>query len=188
MKSGTRKRKPLSRNSDPRVKLSLSLQTLAPAWKKAWPGARGEILRLAKAALKASELSEYQRGIAISVVLSDDDAMRELNHTFRGKNKPTNVLSFPAYDDLSEMESAPDDEPFHLGDVVLSYDTVRAESLEQKKSFRDHASHLIVHGCLHLAGYDHEDDREADAMEAMEIQVLSQFGIRNPYRTRSKSA
>jgi probable rRNA maturation factor len=104
----------------------------------------------------------------ISIVLADDDFVQNLNKQYRGKNKPTNVLSFPN-----------EDEP--LGDVILAFETVAREAEEQGKTFRDHAAHLIVHGILHLMGYDHEDEGEADKMEAREAKILKKLGIANPY-------
>ena len=104
----------------------------------------------------------------IAIVLANDEEIRELNKQFRGKNKPTNVLSFPN-----------EEEP--LGDVILSYDTIEREAEEQGKTFRDHAAHLIVHGVLHLLGFDHENARDAKKMEAIEVKLLSELGISNPY-------
>jgi probable rRNA maturation factor len=107
----------------------------------------------------------------LSVVLSADAHMQHLNAQFRGQNKPTNVLSFPAEDDGM------------LGDIVLSYDTLSREAAQQNKTLHDHALHLLVHGVLHLLGYDHEEEAQAAAMEAREVALLSQYGISNPYET-----
>lgn len=104
----------------------------------------------------------------VSVVLADDGFVQELNKNYRGKDKPTNVLSFPN-----------DEEP--LGDVILAYDTVAREALAQGKDFKDHAAHLIVHGILHLQGHDHEDEKQAETMEKKEVKTLKKLGISNPY-------
>jgi len=104
----------------------------------------------------------------LSIVLADDAFVRELNKSFRGKDKPTNVLSFPN-----------DEEP--LGDVILAYDTVAREAEEQKKSFKHHAAHLIVHGILHLQGHDHEEEEAAEKMERKEARILRGLGIADPY-------
>ena len=113
------------------------------------------------------EAEEVQGQVA--VVLADDAMIRSLNHDFRGKDAPTNVLSFPAKDD--EM----------LGDIILSLDTLTREATEQNKDIWHHTTHLLVHGVLHIIGYDHEDDVEAEEMEAREVALLAGFMISNPY-------
>ncbi len=103
----------------------------------------------------------------ITIVLANDAFVRKLNHEFRGKDKPTNVLSFPGED--------------HLGDIILARQTILREAKEQGKTARDHAVHLIVHGMLHVQGYDHESRKDAEKMEALEIKILKKLGISNPY-------
>lgn len=105
----------------------------------------------------------------VSIVLSDDQEVQNLNKTFRHKDKTTNVLSFP-----SEEEG-------ELGDIILAYETVTREADERSISPVDHTLHLIIHGFLHLLGYDHEKESDAQRMEALEIQVLKILGISNPY-------
>jgi len=105
----------------------------------------------------------------LSVVLADNDFVQELNKVYRSKDKPTNVLSFPQ------------DEDVLLGDVILAYETVSSEAGEQKKPFEDHFVHLVIHGVLHLLGYDHETDEGAKIMERAEIETLKKLGIKNPY-------
>ncbi|MFM9890415.1 MAG: rRNA maturation RNase YbeY [Rickettsiales bacterium] len=109
----------------------------------------------------------------VTLVLTNDAEVKALNHQYRSKNKPTNVLSFP---DGSEIEGVT-----QLGDVVLSYDTLIAEARAQKKSLKSHAMHLAIHGTLHLLGFDHETDAQAHAMETLEIKLLARMGIANPY-------
>lgn len=109
---------------------------------------------------------------AVAIVLMDDDAIRDINHQFRGKNKPTNVLSFPS------------DEKGELGDILLAYETIAREAADQGKSMKAHTTHLLVHGTLHLLGYDHETDEQAKVMESLEISICAQLGIDNPYETR----
>ena len=116
---------------------------------------------------------------AYDVTLADDDAQQALNRTWRGKDEPTNVLAFPAADWRAPH---PDGAPLLLGDVVLAYETVRREAAEQEKPFADHLRHLVIHGVLHLLGYDHVDSADADAMEAREIALLAELGVPNPYR------
>ena len=114
--------------------------------------------------------------IEISLLLTDDARERDLNRTWRGFDKPTNVLSFPS--------GTPPEGPGagHLGDIVLAYETVVREAETEGKAVADHASHLIVHGTLHLLGLDHEEDADAHAMEALEIEALARLGITDPYR------
>lgn len=119
----------------------------------------------------------------ISVVLSDDEHIRELNKHHRGMDKPTNVLSFPA-----ARIKTPAGAARILGDIVLAYETVAREATEESKPIENHLSHLVVHGVLHLLGYDHEDDQEAELMEARERQILAKLGIPDPYAERGPSA
>ena len=111
----------------------------------------------------------------VVILLTDDEAVRDLNDRFRGKNRPTNVLSFPA----------PENARPHLGDIVLAHGVCAAEAREQGKPFADHLSHLVIHGILHLMGHDHEADDEAEAMEAQERMLLAALGIPDPYLSRN---
>lgn len=120
-------------------------------------------------------LSSPPNDAEISLLFADDETVRDLNKTWRGQDKPTNVLSFPA----EVPPGHPGPRP--LGDIVLAYETVAREAAEERKEFRDHAAHLVIHGVLHLLGHDHETDGEADAMEALEIAALSRLGVANPY-------
>jgi probable rRNA maturation factor len=116
-------------------------------------------------------------GGEVSVVLANDAFVRKLNHAFRGKDKPTNVLSFPS----SPPESCILNPESYLGDIILARQTILREAKAQKKTPRDHAVHLIVHGMLHLQGYDHERHADAENMEALEVKILKKLGIGNPY-------
>ncbi len=109
----------------------------------------------------------------ISIVLADDDFIQDLNHRYRGKNSPTNVLSFPDGDITPEGITL-------AGDIILSYQTLLKES--EKIGFQNHLIHLIIHGCLHLKGFDHISDDEAEIMQQTEIQLLKKFGIKDPYQ------
>ena len=111
-------------------------------------------------------------GAELSVVLCDDAFIQVLNRDWRDKDKPTNVLSFPA---------DPSARAVTLGDIVVAYETSAHEATAEGKTLRDHFSHLIVHGVLHLLGYDHETDPEAEAMEALEVRALTTLGIASPY-------
>jgi probable rRNA maturation factor len=111
----------------------------------------------------------------LSLVLTDDARIRELNRDWRGFDKPTNVLSFPAAD-------ADDDDPGPLlGDVVVAHETTAREAEAEGKTMEDHVAHLLVHGLLHLFGFDHEVDADADEMEALEVEILARLGIADPY-------
>ena len=114
----------------------------------------------------------------MDVTLTDDKEIQTLNHTYRGKDTPTNVLSFPQLDNFEIFPSIPD---LLLGDIVLSYSTVKKESLQQKKNVENHLKHLLVHSTLHLLGFDHKNEEEAFQMETLEVSVLSELGIDNPY-------
>ncbi len=118
----------------------------------------------------------------IAVMLTDDAGIRTLNSNWRGIDKPTNVLSFPALPQASS--GGPDDAPRMLGDIAIAYQTTRKEADDEQKPFDHHLSHLAVHGFLHLIGYDHEKDDDAEAMETLEQAILAQLGIPDPYADR----
>lgn len=119
--------------------------------------------------------------VEVSVLLSDDVAIQALNRDWRGKDKPTNVLSFPASDNDGPVTGAPE----MLGDIAVAFETTAREAAEQDKTFADHLSHLLVHGMLHLLGFDHETDMQADEMEPLEIEILAGLGIDSPYPDRN---
>jgi probable rRNA maturation factor len=129
---------------------------------------------------KVLSMVAWERPCEISIVFSDDAYIKELNHTYRDKDKPTNVLSFPGYDD-NLLTILPPLEPVPLGDIVFALETIKNEAHIQNKSFENHLTHLFTHGLLHLLGYDHETDEEATEMEQFEVDVLSLFSIPNPY-------
>lgn len=112
----------------------------------------------------------------LSVRLVDAEESQALNRDYRGKDRPTNVLSFP-------FENPPGVSLPLLGDLVICHPVVVAEAAEQDKSLHDHYAHMVVHGTLHLLGYDHLEDDEAEAMEALEREILAELGIADPYRT-----
>lgn len=143
---------------------SLEVDILAscPLW-------RGHEEALSRA-LAAAAQSEGKAG-EVSLLLGDDLAITELNRDWRGKDRPTNVLSFPA-------NGAP---PNFLGDIALAAETIAQEAQFQGKSFENHAAHLVVHGFLHLLGYDHENEADAERMEAKERAILLSLGIDDPY-------
>lgn len=123
------------------------------------------------------------RDFQIVVMGCDDDRISELNEEFRGKPRPTNVLSWPAIEFDARAPGAPPVLPDvdELGDIAISYDTSKREAEAQKKPFADHVTHLLVHATLHLAGYDHIDDLDAETMEDAERSILGKLGIPDPY-------
>ena len=120
----------------------------------------------------------------LAVMLTDDAGIRTLNNNWRGIDRPTNVLSFPALQPTGR--SGPDDPPRMLGDIAIAYETTRKEADDEQKPFDHHLSHLAIHGFLHLIGYDHEKDDDAEAMETLEQEVLAQLGIPDPYADRER--
>lgn len=142
-----------------------------------------------KAARTAIDLTPYGGLVAapaiveVSLRLTTDEEVHVLNRQYRGKDKPTNVLSFPMVqpDLIDTVTQNSDDGEVLLGDIVLAHGVCAREAEERGIPVDAHATHLIVHGVLHLLGYDHIDDREAEAMEGIEIEALSALGIANPY-------
>lgn len=147
----------------------IEVEIEADAWTEALPDAEAVVERAATAALGdvAGDLV---------VLLTNDAAVQVLNLQFRAKDKPTNVLSFPGGD----MPAGPGS-PVHLGDIVMAYGVCRDEAEAQGKSLANHLTHLVIHGVLHVLGRDHEDDAEAEAMEAEERSLLASLGVADPY-------
>ena len=140
---------------------------------------------IARAIAAAAASVDADTGNAeLAVMLTDDAGIRTLNANWRGVDKPTNVLSFPALHPPGGHE--PDDAPRMLGDIAIAYETMRREADEEHKPFDHHLSHLAVHGFLHLIGYDHENDDDAEAMESLEREILAQLGIPDPYADRER--
>ena len=172
------------RNSGPMAQFALPLTevlVVADNW-QAEPGAEAVIQRAIAA---AAELVDADVGEAeLAVMLTDDSGIRTLNSNWRGIDKPTNVLSFPALQPTGA--GAPDDAPRMLGDIAIAFETTRREADDEQKPFDHHLSHLAVHGFLHLIGYDHEKDDDAVAMETLEQEILAQLGIPDPYADRER--
>ncbi len=147
----------------------IEIEVEAEAWASALPSVEAVVETAAKAALGIV-------GGDIVVLLTDDESVRELNARFRDKDRPTNVLSFPA----------PENAAPHLGDIVLAYGVCATEAQTQGKTLADHLSHLVVHGVLHLLGRDHEDDEDAEEMEVEEREILAQIGVADPYASEQQ--
>ena len=143
------------------------------------------VRKAAEAAVAESafpQLAESGRAVEISVRLASDEDVRALNAHWRGKDKPTNVLSFPMSEQY-ELEQADEDGPeLMLGDIVLAKGVCEREAAEKEIPFERHATHLLVHGTLHLLGYDHGDDQDAADMEGREVRALARLGIDDPYK------
>jgi probable rRNA maturation factor len=138
-----------------------------------------------RAIATAAEIADADVGeTELAVMLTDDAGIRTLNNNWRGIDKPTNVLSFPALQPTGP--SGPDDAPRMLGDIAIAYETMHREARDEQKPFDHHLSHLAVHGFLHLIGYDHENDADAEIMETLESKILAQLGIPDPYADRER--
>ncbi len=162
------------------IEADIAVAVEDPRWSEALDLAEDLVIRMAQAALDQADADLGDGPVEISVVLADDPTVQGLNREWRGKDKPTNVLSFAALDD-DDAPQVPG-APLLLGDIILAFDTCAAEAADQGKPLADHFSHLVVHGVLHLLGYDHEEDEaEAEEMEALETRILAGFGIADPY-------
>jgi probable rRNA maturation factor len=149
----------------------------APEWRKRVRNVALVVRRAARAAAAAAPLAGKSE---LCLVLADDLSVRRLNRQWRGKDKSTNVLSFPSGASPGGPASAA--APVPLGDVIIAYGVAMSEAARQGKTLAAHLVHLVVHGVLHLLGYDHELDADAERMEALEIEILGRLGVADPYR------
>jgi probable rRNA maturation factor len=180
----SRYEKAKTRNSGTMARAALPMTEVlvtADCW-QAEPGAEAVIHRAIEAAAELADADTENAELA--VMLTDDAGIRTLNRNWRGIDKATNVLSFPALQPTGPV--GPDDAPRMLGDIAIAYETTRREADEETKPFDHHLSHLAVHGFLHLIGFDHENDADADAMESLEKEILTQLGIPDPYADRER--
>lgn len=148
---------------------------------KGWAGALPDTEALLRRAANAAWEAAGSGTAELSILLSGDAEVQALNNDYRGEDKPTNVLSFPAGDEGAAGR------PRLLGDVVLALETIKREAAAQSKPLTDHLSHLTVHGVLHLLGHDHETETQATAMEALETEILSGLEIDDPYAAMDES-
>ena len=153
------------------MSLEIDVNLSAPAWESF--EALDALVRACVDASLAESGARLVDDCEMSVTFCDDAEIQELNAEWRGKDKPTNVLSFPTPGKLSARPL--------LGDIVIAYETVAREAAEQDKTFRDHTAHMVIHGFLHLIGYDHETAAEAEEMEGLERRIASRLGLRDPY-------
>ena len=162
-------------------KLDIAFYPKSALWKKTLAGSKPLFHRALRACFDALELPGREFAVAVSFV--DDAGIQELNAQYRGKDKPTNVLSFPMIDDFSVLDKQPAiaGMPIELGDIVLAFETITREAEMEGKSITDHVAHLLVHGMLHLFGYDHMTAKDAKEMEGLEVAILAGIGIADPY-------
>jgi len=152
---------------------AIDIQVASPLW-KAQPLAEQTVRTAIAAAVAALSTAAGE----VSILLTDDKAIRALNRNWRGIDKPTNVLSFPAPD------ATPGAPPKMLGDIVMAYETLAQECDQEDRVFLHHLAHLTVHGFLHLIGYDHQTDAQADAMEGLESKIMARMKLPDPYLAR----
>ena len=134
--------------------------------------------------IKKNELDNgigFEKPIRVCLCLNNDNEVQRLNSEFRGKDKPTNVLSFANIDDEDFLSDLNFEEEVELGDIIMAIETVQFEAEQKGILLKDHFAHLLIHGLLHLFGYDHQNDEESDEMESFEIKILELLGIANPY-------
>ena len=148
----------------------IDIAIAADAWRTV-----SEAERIVSSSVGACEakLSRVDDDAEISVVLCDDAEIRRLNRQWRGKDSATNVLSFPSPPGPGRQR--------HLGDIVIAFETVAREASEEAKTFGAHLAHMVVHGYLHLVGYDHENEADAEIMEGLEGEILAELGVEDPY-------
>ncbi len=161
----------------------------APAWQAVVDDPEELCREAIRATLGRAAPTPWLAAAEISLLLCDDLTMRRLNAHYRQQDRATNVLSFPALElDPGQAPAAPGPAPVLLGDIALAAETVRAEAAAQDKPAADHLRHLVVHGCLHLLGYDHQDAAGAARMEALERTILAGLGVPDPYAGEAADA
>lgn len=163
--------------------IALSLD--CPDWLQALPEVEAICRAAALSAIDEDSADGLDIGrLEVSIALVDDATIQDLNARYRGQDKPTNVLSFASLDE--EEAVLPEDGPLLLGDVVVAFQTTAREAGEEGKPLVAHLSHLVVHGVLHLLGYDHEEEGDATVMEAKERLVLAKLGLPDPYAAKEE--
>ena len=164
--------------------LDIAIEADAEWDSRSWDSLVRDAAEAAIAESAFPQLSASPRTVELSVRLTSDGEVRALNGQWRGKDKPTNVLSFPQLEADELGDVAPDGPELMLGDLVLAHGVCAREAEEKAIPLSDHAAHLVVHGTLHLLGYDHGDDRAAEDMESREVRALARLGIADPYGER----
>jgi probable rRNA maturation factor len=167
----------------PRAQLKLDLTMESPDWQQSDVDFHDKLAEVIKLTLKHINYFKFFDQAEVSMLLTDNEHIRQLKGEYLGIDASTNVLSFPNYETspTNFMQDISKQDPF-LGDIALSYEKIAQEALEENKTFLAHLTHLVVHSVLHLIGYDHIKDDEAEQMEALEVEILAQrFNIANPY-------
>ncbi len=174
------------------MKIKTNIHIEEKLWKK-HSGISKIIKNAIQIAVNDTILKQTNKNFEVSLLLTDDQKIQQLNKIYRQKDQTTNVLSFPLFDGkkikngnfnkiIDQLNLV---NPYglchNLGDIAFSYQTLEKEAIEQQKSFIDHLTHLVIHGFLHLIGFDHIKKRDAEIMEKLEIDILSKIGIKNPY-------
>jgi len=161
----------------PKLDIQIAIEAEGWAQEAELESLAGKVLETAAEYLRSEEKQPFPAmPIEVSLVFSNDEQVRAVNAEWRGQDKPTNVLSFPAFPLVPGGKPGP-----MLGDIILARETVEREAGELEKSFTDHLTHLMVHGFLHLFGYDHMDGEEAERMESLETRILASLGLSDPY-------
>ena len=150
-----------------------------PEWAKSKLSARKRVREVID--LTWSMVPKRPKGIKpeLTVTLTNDKSIKILNRDYREKDKPTNVLSFPMWNNMAEIPNGAGEIP--LGDIIIAFETIKREAIEQEKTLADHFTHMLIHGFLHLLGYDHIKEGDAELMESLEIKILKKLSISNPY-------
>ncbi len=159
--------------------LSIDVLFDTPQWAKSRISARKRIQDVLN--VTWDSIPKRPRGVCpeLTVTLTNDKKIRVLNRDYRQKDKATNVLSFPMFETLSDIPAHAGEVP--IGDIIIAFETMKREADEQSKTLENHFTHMLIHGFLHLLGYDHMTDSEANTMESLEIRILKKFSIKNPY-------
>ena len=169
----------MNAQSNHKIKINLLIENTN--WKKI-KNIKSLTLAVLNKTLQEIKYFKLCPGAEVTIKLTDDPELLMLNNAFFNKNKPTNVLSFPFYEVIEgEFTLLTNSKKLYLGDIALSYTTIYNESVQQDKNFQAHFMHLLIHGILHLCGYDHDAPKKAKKMEGLEIEILKHFNITNPY-------
>ncbi len=161
--------------------IKIDITCASKKWAKIFKDIKPIIKKAIITALGETSILQKCRNTEISVLLTDNLGIKKLNKIYRGKDKATNVLSFPLMDiKAGKYGNLPQD--IILGDIILAYSIIAEEALKQNKPFINHLTHLCIHGALHLVGYDHEREKDAEKMESLEIKILTYLAIPNPYK------